>query len=121
MREQYDYFSLPLFVRENSVIAIGSNRKEPDYDFTDGLTLHVFALKDKAETVVYNADGELALKVAAVNENGKITVTLDGRCKNLRICMRNIRSVGQVCGATCESGDDGAILHVDSSVVSFTI
>ena len=121
MREQYDYFSLPLYVRENSMIAMGSNRKEPDYDYTEGLTLHVFALKDKAETVVYNTDGECALKAAAVNENGKITVTLDGRYRDLRICMRNVDSVGQVCGAICESSDDGVILHAESSVVSFMI
>lgn len=121
LQEQYDYFSLPLFVRENSIIAVGSSCKEPDYDYTDGLTLHIFALKDKAETVVYGTDGEAALNVAAVNENGKITVTLDGNYKNLKICMRNVKHVENVCGAVCESSDNGAVLKVENSMVSFTI
>lgn len=121
LREQHDYFSLPLYVRENAIIPMGSNRSEPDYDYTDGLTLHVFALKDKAEASIYSADGALALKVVAVNEAGTITVTLDGEYRNLKICMRNIKTIGNACGAVCESSDDGVILSVTSSTVRFTL
>ncbi len=121
LKESYDYFSLPLFVRENSVIAIGSNGKSPDYDYTDGLTLHIFALKDKAETVVYDTAGEFALKAEASNENGNITVTLDGKYTDLRICMRNIRKIENVCGAVCEACEKGVLLHVKSNTVTFTV
>ncbi|MBR3999701.1 MAG: alpha-xylosidase, partial [Clostridia bacterium] len=121
MKETYDYFSLPLFVRENSIIAIGNCCKDPDYDYTDGLTLHIFALKDNAETVVYDTNGEFALKAEAVNNNGRITVTLDGKYKDLKICMRNIRKAENVCGAVCEASENGVILHVQSGTVIFTL
>ena len=121
IEEHYDYFSLPLFARENSVIPIGSSRVRPDYDYTDGLTLHKFALKDKAGTVVYDTSGEPALKADAVNESGKITVALDGRYAGLKICMRNIRSVKNVSGAEYEYGDGGVILSVNSDTVTFEV
>lgn len=31
LRENYDFFSLPLFARENSIVAIGANNQQPDY------------------------------------------------------------------------------------------
>ena len=34
--------------RPNSVIAVGANDQQPDYDFADGVTLHVFELQEGA-------------------------------------------------------------------------
>ena len=50
-RETHDFHSLPLMVRENSVIAMGKIDTRPDYDFRDGVTLHVFRPKDGDLTV----------------------------------------------------------------------
>ncbi len=121
MNDMYDYFSLPLFVRENSIIPIGNNCKEPEYDYTDGLTLHIFALKDKAESVIYDTNGELALRAVAMNTDGKVTVTLDGTYTSLKICLRNVNEVKDLNGAICEMGDKGIVLNVTSNTVKFTI
>ena len=119
MREAYDYFSLPLFVRENSILAIGANKAQPEYDYTDGLTLHIFALKDTAQTVIYDTEGNLVLKAAAVRQGDTVTVTLDGIYRDLRICMRNVDSVYDVCGAVCENGEQGVMLKVTDHNVRF--
>ncbi|MBQ2720906.1 MAG: alpha-xylosidase [Clostridia bacterium] len=121
MTDNYDFFSLPLFVRENSILPIGGNNSETVYDYTDGLTLNIFALKDKAETVVYDNKGNLALTAKAVNENGKITVTLDGSFKNLKICMRNICKVNSLVGAVAENDALGTVLSVTENTVTFEI
>jgi alpha-D-xyloside xylohydrolase len=44
LREEHDYMSLPLMARPNSVIPIGLNDRRPDYDYADGITLHIFEL-----------------------------------------------------------------------------
>ena len=119
--DTYDYFSLPLFVRENSIIPMGNRNKEPDYDYTDGLTLHVFELTDKAETVIFDSKGEQVLCAVAVNEGGKISVTLDGTYTDLKIHMRNVRDVQDLRGATCETGDSGVVLHVTDPCVTLTL
>ena len=121
LQENYDYFSLPLFVRENTILPIGKERTTPEYDYTDGLTLHIFALKDKAEAAVYDTNGELALKVNAVNENGHVTVTLDGTYTDLTLCMRNIGCVKNVSGASAETDALGTLLRVEKNTVSFDL
>jgi alpha-D-xyloside xylohydrolase len=51
-REEYDFMSLPLLVRPNSVIPIGSQNDRPDYDYGKGVTLHMFQLQDGMSTQV---------------------------------------------------------------------
>jgi len=45
-RETHDFMSLPLLVRPNSVIPIGSHSDKPDYDYSDGVTLQIVQLDD---------------------------------------------------------------------------
>ena len=45
--EKYDYFSLPLFAREGSIIPIGADNTKPDYDYEDGVTFRIFSAKGK--------------------------------------------------------------------------
>ena len=119
MTEHYDYFSLPLFVRENSIIPIGHDRMRPDYEYTDGLALHVFMLKNHAKTAVYDVNGNLALKAQAVVNNETVTINLEGEYTNLTICMRNIHHVGNVYGAACDDTELGTVLRVTSNTVTF--
>ena len=121
MRENYDFFSLPLLARENSIVAIGANDQTPEYDYTDGLTLNVFSLKDKAEATVCDMYGNEALKAKAVNEGGKVTITVEGTYKNLKVCMRNVCEVKNLTGAVAECGDKGVILKVTDGTVTFEI
>ena len=48
-RETYDFLSLPLLVRPNSIIAMGSHDDRPDYDYNDGVTLQVYELANGAQ------------------------------------------------------------------------
>ncbi len=73
-KEIFDYFHLPLMVRENTVLAIGNNKERPDYDYTDGTTLKLFQIQDEAKihTMVPDIDGKEAMKVSVSAKNGKI-------------------------------------------------
>ena len=51
-RERHDFMSLPLLVRPNTVIPIGSHTDRPDYDYSDGVTLHIYALEDGYSTKI---------------------------------------------------------------------
>lgn len=121
--EHHDFFSLPLMARENSIIAFGADKTTPEYDYSEGLSLHVFALKDgcEAKTSVCDMYGERFLSVVARNEGGKVTITLDGKVSNLKIVMRNVANVESVSGAETVPGELGAVLNVrdGSDKVSF--
>ena len=119
MRDSYDYFSLPFYVRENSIIPVGSNNQTPEYDYTDGLTLHVFTLGDKAEVLVNDMHGKDALMATAVKENGKVTFSFDGKINDLKVLMRNVHEIRNLSGAESEESDQGIILHVKNGTVTF--
>ena len=105
-RGTYDFFSLPVFVRENSILPIGAHDDKTVYDYADGVTLRIYNLTDKAERTIVDAKGKTILTVKAMNENGKVTVTLDGEVKNAKI---------QVIGGA----SDGKVLDVASNTVVY--
>lgn len=57
-RKKYDYMSIPLFVRENSIIVLGKETMKPDYDYLTDTEVKVFGLRDHAELTVYSANGK---------------------------------------------------------------
>lgn len=116
LRENYDFFSLPLFVRENSIVAIGANNQQPDYDYGKDLTLHVFELSDQASAKVCDSKGNDMLSVSAVNENGVITFKFDGKAENLSVLLRNVENVKHVSGAEVEQNEFGTVLKVNADL-----
>ncbi|MEG1471911.1 MAG: alpha-xylosidase [Clostridia bacterium] len=63
-KEKHDFMSLPLMVRENTILPIGANAEHPDYDYADGITLHV-----------YEPGQGQALQVSIPNLAGQIAAT----------------------------------------------
>ena len=50
--EIHDFMSLPLMVRPGTVLPLGAHDDRPDYDYLDGVELHVYQLADgESETV----------------------------------------------------------------------
>jgi alpha-D-xyloside xylohydrolase len=76
--EHHDYLSIPMIVRENSVIAVGACDNRPDYDYAAQVELRVYELMDGQETgaVVYNQQGqkELEIKILQVQQEIHIEV-----------------------------------------------
>ena len=86
-RDQYDFFSLPLYVRENTILATGGREDRPDYDYTRDLTLTVYQLAegDSAECQVCGTDGEVRMTAKALRQGNTITVRLSGSCETVQV------------------------------------
>lgn len=84
LKERHDYFSLPLPVRPNSILAIGSGYDKPDYDFAEGVTFYLSEFEDgaSAEIFVTDINGNKVRRVNALREGDTITVTVDGGSDN---------------------------------------
>lgn len=80
-REEYhDYFSIPMWVRENTVIPTGIHAPNADYRFRDNMCFKVFGLKNRLQFTVYQ-DGQPCMDFAAEKRNGQSVVISDlGRC-----------------------------------------
>ena len=77
--EMHDVFGLPLYVRENTLLAVGARDDTVDYDHADGVTLELYALGDgcSATCVVSSIDGR-SLVATAQRQGREIVLTASG-------------------------------------------
>jgi alpha-D-xyloside xylohydrolase len=64
-KEKHGYLSVPLYVRENSIVALGAKDQGPVYDYADQVTYQVYQVKDGgvASTVVYSTENEIESEI----------------------------------------------------------
>jgi len=87
--EKHDYFNLGLWVRPNSVVAIGNRNTVVDYEYDDNPTLHVFELT-KTEVVIYKLNGEVGLTVKLERSGNRITFDASDNDKGFTLLLRNL-------------------------------
>lgn len=78
-KETHDFLSLPLMVRPGTVLPMGQCDDRPDYDYTDGLELHVYQLAEGQTVVVKIPDlkGQIAATYTVTMKNGQAEVVTD--------------------------------------------
>ncbi|MBQ9065272.1 MAG: alpha-xylosidase [Blautia sp.] len=76
-REKYDYYSFPLFVRENSLIAMGSVDTRPDYDYSKDINLTFYEPEEgsKAVCLIPSADGRIVNRITAEKTGGRVIMS----------------------------------------------
>ncbi|MDD7388862.1 MAG: alpha-xylosidase [Lachnospiraceae bacterium] len=75
--EHHDYCSIPLWVRENSIVAVQKHPKNAAASYADDVELKVYALKDHAEQSVYQDNQEI-FHVSMDCQDQEIRVRLTG-------------------------------------------
>ena len=80
MKETFDYFTLPLLVRPNTILPMGACDSRPDYDYTEGTTLCISEFEDGAESSVGipDTDGNIVCTVFAKRTGLQIELSVDG-------------------------------------------
>ena len=111
VREQHNFFSLPLLARQNSIIAIGAQDSRPDYDFADGVSLHLFELQDGAATDVATRvstlSGEEGMQVRASRRGQTIDVQVGGTSQPWSVVLRGVGQVESVQGGAASPDEMG--------------
>ena len=115
-KEKHDYLSIPLWVRGNSIVATGINHERVDYSFKDNLELKVFALEDKAETTVYQAQQEV-VTLSLQKSGEKITGKLQG-VSGCKVRLVNCKAKS-VTGAAMETDGNDTVITVDATAKEF--
>jgi alpha-D-xyloside xylohydrolase len=111
-RETHDFMSIPLLVRPNSVIAIGSHDDRPDYDYGEDVTLHVYELADgeQISTVIPSVNGEVTMTFTVKRDGQQITVTRAGMYKRWQLLLVGISSIISTKDATIEHDSRGMLI-----------
>ena len=122
--EVYDFMSLPVFVRENTLLPVGANEETADYEFADGVQIQMYELKDgcSAQCVVPDRKGETALTVRAERSGGRIVLESEGKNENMTWLLRNIKEAAAVSGAAeSTSTEEGLAIRPEGSRVEITL
>jgi alpha-D-xyloside xylohydrolase len=79
VRETHGVDSVPLLVRPGAVLPVGAVDDRPDYEYADGVTLHVFGLADGASvtTVVPTVSGDVAATFTTTRRGDTVEVSAD--------------------------------------------
>lgn len=93
--EKYDYFSMPLLVRENSILLEGHDETRCDYDYEKDLRVYFSHFNDGKTAIrnVYDKTGNLVCLICANCVGRDIYIELKGSLINpsfISLCNQNI-------------------------------
>ena len=74
VKEEHGYLSIPLMVKQGSIVALGAQDDKPDYDYADGAELRVYELEDdkRVTKAVCAMDQSVDLEITALKKDGNI-------------------------------------------------
>jgi alpha-D-xyloside xylohydrolase len=79
-RASHGFLSLPLFVRHNTVIALGQCKDRPDYDYADKVRFRVYELADgaSANCSVHSIGGAQAVSCTVTRKGSRLSAHCSG-------------------------------------------
>jgi alpha-D-xyloside xylohydrolase len=115
-KEQHGFQSLPVYVRDNTLLALGNNDQKPDYAWHEGTAFQLFNLDDGREAIceVPAADGSVVFTLKVRREGNTLAVQSAGQAKDWTLCLRNIGSVKGVKQGKSAAGEHGVVITPDS-------
>lgn len=89
--EIFDYLSLPLYVKPNTILPVGAIDSKPDYDYLQDISYHIFSLASETtiELPIYNIDNEKEESIRLVKEDSEIIIKKTSQ-KPATFVLRNI-------------------------------
>jgi alpha-D-xyloside xylohydrolase len=115
-QHKIDYLTVPLYVRENSLIPTGPVESAPIRSSFDGLTINLFNIKTGSEYDLYDEDQTLHIKVEK-NEN-RLQLALSKTIPGLKVNFKGIGNPVKIEGGKSHevSGGDLIIEPDDKSL-----
>lgn len=108
-KEYHDYMSIPLLVRPNTLLAIGTVDTKPDYDYLTNSEFHLFELEDGHEAVsrVYHPTTKAEFTLTAKRDGNVIQIIPTGNSAPWSLVLRGTTSVSNVENGTLLSHECG--------------
>lgn len=104
--QKFDYFSLPLLVKPNTLLAVGDRDDCAEYDYCRNVTFHLIEPEEgeRAKAVVYNKELSEKLEIAS-EKNGDIITVISTHDSGWRVCLPYPCSIAGENGSLEESGN----------------
>lgn len=104
--QKFDYFSLPLLVKPNTLLAVGDRDDCAEYDYCRNVTFHLIEPEEgeRAKAAVYNKELSEKLEIAS-EKNGDIITVISTHDSGWRVCLPYPCSITGENGSLEESGN----------------
>lgn len=122
-KQYHDMLSLPVYVRENTLLPIGNNDQVPDYEWNKDVSFHLFQLHDgfEASSDILAGDGSVIFTLNAKRQENIITVCATGNAPGWTLCLRNIQQVELVEGGTFNNSEQSVVIVPHSNILKIRI
>ncbi len=120
--EPCGYLSIPVFAKENSLIAVGQEKMKPDYNYAENVEIRAYSLTDggKASTYVCGMDRQVETTVTAARTGEKVEITVKAK-KPCSILLVN-ETAKEVQGAPYQIEDkDTVISCIGNAQITVTL
>lgn len=88
VKETYPLDSLPLFVRENSILVLGASDNQVDYDYLDQPEIHLYRIGEEgASCRLVDSRGKSCLTLSAKQEDGRLRLSAEGEHRGFSVIV----------------------------------
>ena len=120
--EKVGYLDIPLWVKENSAIALGNRDDRPDYDYSKDNEIRVYELSDKATAEIYNDKNKKVYDFVAEKTGSGIKIELKSVSKTMsktasKATVRLVNTVMTGKGAEIDGKDTVVRITADIPVL----
>lgn len=120
-RESHGFLTAAVWVKPNSLVAVGSNSQRPDYDYAEGVQIRCYEIAGEASVVVPNVDSSPALTANLREQNGAVSAELDGNWKSAEFLFVNRTAFSDVEGAIAEQTLEGVKVVPSGTTFKITL
>lgn len=113
--EEHGYLSIPLYVKEGSIVAVGAKENGPVYDYAEDVTFQVYAFADGTTKTcaVYNQENEIDTEVTVTKEAGSYKITVKGT-KSCKVVLVN-ETASAVTNGTMAAEDNNCVITPEAN------
>ena len=125
-REQHSFMSVPLLARPGAVIPVGAVEDRPDYDYADGVTLHVYQLADGASQtaripVADPRQEPLAFTVTRTGPVIRVAAAGGPAPRRWQVLLVGLHAVGPVAGGTAAAHPQGSLITASEARMEISL
>ena len=106
---EYGYCEIPLIVRPNTILPIGSKDNDPEYDYAEQVTFRIYELTEEASIVLFNRSEAAEVKICAKHKKHEIEVQVEA-AKDFTIELVHVQAKA-VLGAKMELRGKDTVLY----------
>lgn len=121
--ETHNFFSLPLYVRQNSIIPLGRTNTAAVYAYDKELDIAIYSLCDGASALreIVDENGISAFTVNAARKQNEIEIRFTALPDNTKVIFVGEKCIHAVSGAAAVNDDRGSAFYAENTTMRFAI